>query len=96
MMSGTKDIYEFTVSEVQELEGSLHYFITESESEDYSCKTYGIRVEKRINNVLVDSEELLDITTMYKEILDFTSLISRNTVTPVCISEVVEDYLNAV
>jgi len=96
MPGGIKNIYECTVPAVEGIQGSLHYFATECEIsiEGIKAKVYGIRVEKRLKDSVEESEEYCDVTTKYDEILFLTKLMSRNSVTPVSVLNVIEDYIS--
>jgi len=95
MVGDTKDIFQCVVPKIEGLQGSLHYFVTESEFtiEGCCCKVYGVRVEKKVDEVVKESEEYSEITTLYDDIIHLTELMSRNEVTPVSVSNIIEDYL---
>lgn len=95
MTGGLKDIFECVVPSKEGLQASLHYFATESERtiEDNMHKVYGIRVEKRIVDTIVEAEEVHDVTTKYEDIIHLTELMYRNDVTPVTVINVVQDFI---
>jgi hypothetical protein len=54
---------------------------------------YGIRVELTNTGRLVDSAEICDVTTSMERGKYIISLLSKNTVTPVSLFDVIADYL---
>lgn len=95
MPGGVKNIFECVVPSVKGMDGSLHYFATECEiSIDGSKSTvYGVRVEKRQEESVLEAEEYCDVTTRYDDILRLTELMYRNCVTPVTVLNIIEDFI---
>jgi len=56
--------------------------------------TYGLKIEKYADNKLVDCEEISNITSKTIEIDRLFMVLSEHTVTPMCLKEVLEDYLS--
>ncbi len=54
---------------------------------------YGIRIDKYIGEDLSENAEIPNITSKTLEIDRLFMLLSNNTVTPMCLKDVVEDYL---
>ncbi len=74
---------------------TLAYSVVES---DYcvnndKIKAYGIRVEKFSGNNLLECKEFKNITSKSIEIKRLFMLLSEHTVTPITLSDVLEDYL---
>lgn len=95
MPGGVKNIFECVVPSIEGIQGSLHYFATECEISIEGTKAivYGIRVEKRHADCVEEAEEYCDITTRYDDIIRLTELLYRNSVTPVSVFNVIEDYI---
>lgn len=54
---------------------------------------YGIRIDKKIGNSLVEYAEFPNITMKALEIERLFMLLSEGTVTPIALQEILEDYL---
>lgn len=66
---------------------------TSEETEGKSYIGYGIRIDKYIGERLTESAEIPNITSKTLEIDRLFMVLSNNTVTPMCLKEVVEEYL---
>lgn len=97
-MDKTKKIFECVVSDIEGVEGSLHYYAIESEfsNEEFNSKVYGIRVENKFNGITKNYIEFIDVTSIYEEIINLIKLMAQNTVTPISVGDVVEDFVNRV
>lgn len=76
--------------------GKLIYTLLEgrcSEEEFRSIPVYGIRTELLYDGKLTDSCEVCDVTTKKDMAAGLLELLSRNTVTPCTLKDVVEDFL---
>lgn len=93
-----------TVSVMSECDGeerkfSLDYYILEKEVqiEGFSVNTYGIEIckrDKRENNSsYFEYRKIFDVFCSEAETIDVLDKLSRNTVTPVCMQEVLEDLI---
>jgi hypothetical protein len=58
-----------------------------------NAPVYGIRVELTEFGRLLDSAEISDVTTSMESGKYLINLLSNNTVTPVSLKDVIEDYL---
>jgi hypothetical protein len=75
---------------------SLNYYLLQNtcKAEDASSKpVYGIRVELTNKGALIDSAEISDVTSSMERGKFLLSLLSKNTVTPTSLLDVIEDYL---
>jgi hypothetical protein len=95
-MRESKRIFECIVSDIEGIEGSFHYYATETEvaCEDFCSKVYGIRVENKLNGTVKDYIEYIDVTSLYDEIIKLTELMARNKVTTVSAGDIVEDFIS--
>lgn len=95
-MGESKRIFECVVSEIEGVEGSFHYYATETDiaCEDFCSKVYGIRVENKVDGTVKDCIEYIDVTTLYDEIIRLIQLMARNNVTTVSVGDIVEDFIN--
>ncbi len=93
-----------TVSVASECDGeerrfSLDYYILEKEVqiEGFSVNTYGIEIckrDKRENNSsYFEYRKIFDIFCTEAETMDVLDKLSRNSVTPICMQEVLEDLI---
>lgn len=73
----------------------LIYSIIENmiEEDKNSYLSYGIKVEKYMGECMTEYSEIPNITLKTIEIQRLFMLLSEHTVTPMCLKEVVEDYL---
>lgn len=55
--------------------------------------TYGIKCELRQDGKLVDSSTVEDISPLQKNVENLILLLQRNSVTPVTLKDVIEDYI---
>lgn len=95
MPGGVKNIFECVVPNIEGIQGSLHYYATECEIiiEGTKAVVYGIRVEKRYEECVKEAEEFCDVTISYDDIMRLTDLMYRNSVTPVSVINIIEDYI---
>ncbi|MDO5521179.1 MAG: DUF6514 family protein [bacterium] len=70
----------------------LEYYLTEKESEETKELIYGISVTKRCENQ-VESDVVDNISYEKQQVLDLLHIISENTVTPICLAEVLDDLM---
>ena len=93
-----------TVNVESECEGSkrvftLDYYILEKEVqiEGFSVNTYGIEIckkSKRENNSsYFEYRKIFDIFCTEEETIDVIDKLARNSVTPICMQEVLEDLI---
>ena len=66
----------------------LFYYLTEEKKEKESF--YGIIVLKMAGN-LIETENTGKLTAKKEKALEIIELLSRNTITPVCLCEVIDD-----
>lgn len=69
------------------------YYILVDEVEvagGFACESYGVKIRSRRSG---ESAQLLNITTSVSRIDELLELLMRNTVTPVTLRDVVEDWL---
>jgi hypothetical protein len=94
-MGESKKIFERVVFDIEGIEGSFHYYATETEiaCEDFSSKIYGIRVENELNGTIKDCIEYIDVTSLHSEIIKLIELMARNKVTPVSVGDIVYDFI---
>ena len=73
----------------------LVYSIIETleETDGKSYLGYGIRIDKYTGDDFTETAEITNITSKTLEIDRLFMLLSNNTVTPMCLREVTEDYL---
>lgn len=80
-------------------EDGKKYTLEYSVVEDYldfqreRLKMYGIRINKFLGNKLLECKEIKNITSKSIEIKRLFMLLSVHTVTPITLSDVLEDYL---
>ena len=75
---------------------SLNYYLLQNtcKAEHTSSKpVFGIRVELTNKGSLIDTAEISDITSSLERAKYLLDLLSRNTVTPISLLDVIEDYL---
>lgn len=75
---------------------SLNYYLLQNTSvaDGYSIlPVYGVRVELTDMGRLIDEAEFCDVTISIERGKYLLNLLSNNTVTPVSLKDVIEDYL---
>lgn len=89
-----KYIGKGTLEILENLYVELKYYILENEIEKDSVKfiEYGIEIEKQ-DNSRFESSQVLDITTSHTRIDFIVKSLMKNGVTPVHLSDVIEDML---
>jgi len=77
----------------------LDYYILEKEVEieEFSVNTYGIEICKRSkredNSSYFEYRKIFDIFCTEEETVDVINKLARNSVTPICMQEVLEDLI---
>lgn len=73
----------------------VRYCLTE---EDYQGAAphsgYGVRAEMYLADELIDESAVSDVTCSKNEMITIIEALSRNTVTPVTLRDVIEDYIS--
>lgn len=75
---------------------SLNYYLLQNTcmaEEDANLPVYGIRVELTNQGRLIDAAEICDVTASMERGKYLINLLSKNTVTPISLLNVIEDYL---
>lgn len=73
----------------------LEYYMTEKDlvMNDYRCSTYGIKILKRMDNKVVESQIVEDISTYSDFVKGLLDRVVRGKVTPITLTYIVEDNL---
>ena len=78
--------------------GQMHisYFIKSEEyTDDAPHKGFGIEAKLYLDGELIDDITVDDVVCSQSEAVALIELLSRNTVTPVALKYVIEDYISA-
>lgn len=75
------------------MKNELFYYLTEEKKEKESF--YGIIVLKMVGN-LIETENSGKLTDKKEKVLEIIELLSRNTITPVCLCEVIDDLFTEI
>lgn len=70
-----------------------YYLLTGDRREPPCRKVYSLLCTKIVNGILTESEYVYDLAPSYDEALRIYTLLYRNTVTPCCMLEVLEEIL---
>ncbi|MDO5294019.1 MAG: DUF6514 family protein [bacterium] len=70
----------------------LEYYLTEKKSEETEEVIYGISVTKQSDEG-IESDVVDNISYKKEKVLDLLHILSENTVTPICLAEVLDDLI---
>ncbi|SES64657.1 DUF6514 family protein [[Clostridium] polysaccharolyticum] len=91
-MTESKLIGKRIILAVPEREMCLEYFILKEQNEHDNTVTYGAKICKTENGI-DEVEEVKGITDSSKVIISLADMLLENTVTPISMVDVIDDYV---
>lgn len=70
----------------------LEYYLTSKDSVEEEGKVYGISIENHHGD-RVETDVVENISYKEEQVLEFVHILSENTVTPICMAEILDDIM---